>query len=151
MNRVFVLAPNESWIVDRFVKEWNEDNGDISVLHPKDADVVWLHANWCWRRLADPGLLHGKKVITTVHHIVPEKFGTAELADFIACDKFTTVYHVPNRYTEAFIRPLTQKPIHVINYWANGSIFKMTTLENIDDVPTISPTQQFTCSNGRLQ
>ena len=42
MNKVFVLPPSEDWIVDRFVKEWNEDNSDISVSHPKNADVMWL-------------------------------------------------------------------------------------------------------------
>jgi hypothetical protein len=28
--KVFVLAPKEDWIVDRFVKEWSEDNPDIT-------------------------------------------------------------------------------------------------------------------------
>lgn len=46
MNKVYVLPPSEDWIVDRFVKEWNEDNFDISVMHPKDADVIWLLADW---------------------------------------------------------------------------------------------------------
>lgn len=141
MNKVFVLAPGEDWIVDRFVKEWNEDNADIAVIHPEQADVIWLMADWCFRQI-DPGVLGAKKVITTIHHIVPEKFGSSELQDFQIRDRFTNVYHVPNRHTEAFIRPLTQKPIHVIPYWANDRIFKPVTIETINDVPSIKPTIQ---------
>ena len=126
MNKVFVLAPNESWIVDRFAKEWNEDNQDISVSNPREADVVWLFAEWCWQSIAQSGLLTGKNVITTIHHIVPEKFGPHERMDFQLRDDVTTVYHVPNKYTEAFIRPLTSKPIHVIPYWANQKIWTQT-------------------------
>ena len=69
--KVFVLAPNEDWIVDRQVKEWNEHNADISVSDPKQADVIWLLADWCFSRLPIE-LLKSKKVLCTVHHIVPE-------------------------------------------------------------------------------
>jgi len=129
-NKVYVLAPREDWIVDRFVNEWNADNDDISVGSPAQADVIWLMADWCFDQL-NPQLLASKKVITTIHHIVPEKFKvfdaeSKELARFVARDKLTTVYHVPNRHTEAFIRPLTSKPIHVIPYWANNHIWRPT-------------------------
>ena len=126
MNKVYVLPPSEDWIVDRFVKEWNEDNSDISVLHPKDANVVWLLADWAWDQLARTGWLNGKKVITTVHHIVPEKFKEIDKQNFIIRDKFTTVYHVYNEHTANFIKPLTTKPIHLITYWANQKIWNRT-------------------------
>jgi glycosyltransferase involved in cell wall biosynthesis len=126
MNKVFVLAPNESWIVDRFVKEWTEDNGDITISSPFDADVVWIFADWAWRQLSEIGALYNKKVITTIHHIVPEKFGPRERIDFQFRDDVTTVYHVPNIHTYDFIRPLTTKPIHMIGYWANQHIWKPT-------------------------
>lgn len=125
MNRVFTLAPKEDWIVDRFVKEWSEDNADITVADPTQADVVWLMANWCWSQVPRR-LLSDKKVIQTVHHIVPEKFGQAQLEEFQYVDQVTDAYHVPNKHTEAFIRPLTQRPIHVINYWANDRIWRKT-------------------------
>jgi len=125
MNQVYVLPPNESWIVDRFVKEWNEDNADISVPHPSQADVIWALADWCIDRLPQ-SLLVKKKVITTVHHIVPEKFGPGDLANFQQRDAVTTVYHVYNRRTFDFIRPLTIKPIHLIQYWANQKIWRPT-------------------------
>lgn len=126
MNKVFVLPPSEDWIVDRFVKEWNEDNADISVLHPKDADVVWLLADWAWDQMVRTGWLTGKKVITTVHHIVPEKFKEPDLHNFLLRDKITTVYHVYNQQTADFIGPLTKKPIHLVKYWANQKIWHQT-------------------------
>jgi len=125
MNKVFVLPPIEDWVVDRLVNEWNNDNPDISVSVPQDADVIWLIADWCWTQLPE-SFLQSKKVITTIHHIVPEKFGHNEKLEFAARDKFTTVYHVPNEYTREFIRIYTNKPIQIIPYWANQNIWKVT-------------------------
>lgn len=126
MKKVYVLPPQEDWIVDRMVKEWNEGNPDMAVFTPKTADVVWLLADWCWQGLANVGLLQGKKVLTTVHHIVPEKFGTNERDDFDARDEVTDAYHVFNGLTLDFIRPLTKKPIYYVPYWANQKIWRPT-------------------------
>jgi glycosyltransferase involved in cell wall biosynthesis len=118
MNSVFTLAPREDWICDRLVAEWNVDNGDVSVTNPENADVIWLYADWAWTQIPQR-TLYWKKVICTVHHVVPEKFGPRERMDFEFRDRFVTAYHVPNGHTESFIKPLTTKPIHVIPYWAN--------------------------------
>ena len=126
MKKVYTLPPQEDWIVDRMVKEWAEGNPDMAVFTPKTADVVWLLADWCWQGLWHVGLLEGKKVLTTVHHIVPEKFGPNERADFELRDEVTTAYHVFNQHTYEFIRPLTMKPIHVVKYWANQHIWRPT-------------------------
>lgn len=126
MNKVYMLPPDEDWICDRIVKEWNEHNADISVLQPENADIIWLYSDWCWHKLHDVGLLRNKKVITTVHHIVPEKFGRDAYNDFMERDLFTTVYHVYNQQTFDYVRALTRKPIHLIKYWANQNIWKIT-------------------------
>ena len=125
MKKVFVLPPGENWIVDRFVKEWNEDNSDVSVTDPRSADVIWLLADWCWRQLPQH-FLRSKKVITSVHHIVPEKFGENDYKDFMERDVLTTAYHVYNESTQEFIRKLTNKPVHQITYWANQKIWRPT-------------------------
>ena len=124
-KKVFVLPAGENWIIDRFVKEFREDNPDINVIDPVQADVIWIFADFCWSQVPT-GFLASKKVLTTIHHIVPEKFGPRELQEFKLRDQFTTAYHVPNPITETFIRPLTTKPIHVINYWANQNIWKIS-------------------------
>jgi len=125
MSKVFVLAPGEDWIVDRFVKEWNADNSDISVDNPRDADVIWLLADWCWKQLPVT-LLSSRKVLTTVHHITPQKFGLSEMSDFLQRDRVTDVYHVYNKVTYDFIRQYTEKPIRLIKYWANQKIWRKT-------------------------
>ena len=125
MNRVFVLRPSEDWIVDRLVTEWYEGNNDVSINNPFDADVIWLLASWCYRNV-DRGLLERKKVITTVHHIVEEKFDQNKFLEFRDRDSLTDVYHVPNNHTRSFIEKLTKKPIVTIPYWANQNIWKVT-------------------------
>lgn len=132
MNKIYALPPREDWIVDRFVSEWNEDNSDISTDDPRQADIIWLLGDWCWDTLYNNGTIQNKKVLTTVHHIVPEKFGQREIHDFLLRDKFTTAYHVYNEQTYKFIEPLTTKKIYQLPYWANQKIWKRTdTKENI--------------------
>lgn len=123
MNKVFLHRPEEDWIVDRFVNEWNEDNSDISVKRIEDADVVWLIASWCYRNI-DRNILKNKKVITTIHHVVEDKFDNRKLQEFLDRDGLTSVYHVPNNRTASFIKQLTKKPVFVIPYWANQKIWK---------------------------
>ena len=125
MNSVYVLAPGESWIVDRFVKEWNEDNADITTRNINDADIIWIMSDWCWRRIPTE-ILKRKKVITTIHHIVPQKFGISEKIEFNERDAITDIYHVPNHHTEAFVKSMTTKPVMLIPYWANNTIWKKT-------------------------
>jgi glycosyltransferase involved in cell wall biosynthesis len=125
MNKVFVLRPSEDWIVDRLATEWYNDNSDISVNDPSQADVIWLLASWCYKNI-NPALLTSKKIITTIHHIVIEKFDQSKLSDFQQRDSITDAYHVPNHHTESIVKQLTKKPIHVIPYWANQKIWRPT-------------------------
>lgn len=125
LKKVWLLAPHEDWICDRFVNEFNTDNSDIVVSSYDNADVIWIFSDWCWQQVPRQ-TLHEKKVLITVHHIVPEKFGARERIEFEFRDRFVTAYHAPNEHTAAFVRTLTQKPIHVIPYWANQHIWRPT-------------------------
>lgn len=128
MKKIFALPPSEDWILDRIVKEWYEGNPNTYVDHPSQADIIWLVADYCWRQVGP--FLNGKKVLTTVHHIVPEKFNKNEIEDFKLRDKFTTAYHVPNKHTANFIRNYTDKNIHVVPYWVNPKIWKITSTKS---------------------
>ena len=125
MSKVYVFPPGEDWIIDRFTKEWYEDNPDISTTDPRLASVIWLFSDWCWKNISID-FLRTKKVITTIHHIVPEKFNEREILEFKQRDSITTLYHVPNIHTKEFIRKYTNKEIVVIPYWANQKIWKKT-------------------------
>ncbi len=126
--KVYFLAPNENWIVDRFKKEWDEDNADISVSQPGDADILWICADWCWTQLLQhpQDVLYKKKVLVTVHHIVPDKFTSQQSVEFQLRDKFVAAYHVPNKHTYDFVKAHTEKQIHIIPYWANQKIWRKT-------------------------
>lgn len=124
MKKAWLLPPQEDWIVDRFCSEWHSDNPDMSTLNPRECDVIWLIADWCWRRVP-LGLLQSKRVLTTVHHMVPEKMDRAAYDDFAARDHFTHAYHVPNVHTAQQLRAIvgTKKPVYVIPYWCNPKIW----------------------------
>jgi glycosyltransferase involved in cell wall biosynthesis len=130
MTSVFVLPPREDWICDRLVKEFKKYNADICVNNPADADTIWLLSDWCWRHLPLE-LLRSKKVLTTIHHIVPDKFGPAERAEFDARDQITTHYQVYNERVLAFVKQLTQKPVTMLRYWANQKIWKPTRAKHL--------------------
>lgn len=132
MNKVWLLPANENWICDELTKTWSEGNKDITVLSPYDADVIWLFSDWRWRELPIE-LLKSKKVITTVHHIVPEKWDHNARHDFAARDLITDVYHVYNQRALDFIRPLTNKRIELIHYWADQNAWRPS-LEAKNDI-----------------
>lgn len=146
MKKVYVLAPSEDWVVDRFVDEWTEDNNDITTMSVLDADVIWLLSNWCWTKVPYELLRH-KKVITTIHHIVPEKFGRAEREDFKNCDQFTTLYHVYNQRTFDVVKSLTDKDIRLIPYWYNQRLWRCTDPKDVLRKRYNLPQKAFICGS----
>lgn len=116
--KVYALPAAEGWICDQLVEDFELTCNDIATRDPREADVLWLLSDWRWRMLG-PQLLASKKVITTVHHIVPEKFDQVAKMDFASRDAYTNMYHVYNQHTYDFIRPLTKKEIRLVPYWAN--------------------------------
>jgi glycosyltransferase involved in cell wall biosynthesis len=120
--KVFVLAPKENWICDRFVSEWISAHPLTTTSYLGEADLVWLLADWCWNQVPI-NILRDKKVLASVHHIVPEKFNEQSQQEFAARDEFVDAYHVPCIKTHDQIRPLTTKPIYTFPFWVNQSIW----------------------------
>lgn len=120
--KVFVLAPREDWICDRLAEEWKKEYSSVVTEDLSKADVLWLLAGWCWNHI-HPEILLNKKVVLTVHHIVPEKFDHKKYQEFVFRDQFVDVYHVPNIKTEQIVKQLTKKPIRVISYWLNDDLW----------------------------
>lgn len=119
--KVYALPAEEGWICDQLVDDWKKHSGMVCD-DPREADVIWLLSDWRWRSLP-MSLLATKKVVTTVHHIVPEKFDKAARMDFAARDAITTLYHVYNQRAYDFVRPLTKRPIQLVPYWANQELW----------------------------
>jgi len=118
--KVFVNQPHENWICDRMAQELRQHCSWVTI-DLKKADCVWLLADWAWKQIP-LSVLQSKKVVTTVHHLVPSKF---DRADWEARDAVTTWYHVFNKHTLDQVRPLTSKPVHGISYWCNPDIWNL--------------------------
>ena len=116
--KIFSLPPQENWICDRFLKEWNQHNPDILTHDITQADVNWILAGWQWNRIP-PNFLREKTTVLTVHHIVPDKFNKQKEKAFRERDKFVDWYHVPCDNTSKQIVQYTDKPIFVQPFWMN--------------------------------
>lgn len=125
--KVFVLRPNESWIVDRFADEFEAAFPNNVTRDPSQADVIWLMADWAWNHLPVE-LLRKKPVLTSVHHLVPEKLTQAALADFTARDAITLAYHVPCETTARQVSAFSRfgKGITIAPFWVNGDMWHVT-------------------------
>ena len=122
-NRVYVVDAKENWVCDRFAHEWLQNNTRISTRNIEDASTIWLLAGWRWNHIS-PDLLSKKKVVVTVHHIVPDKFDAEKKNVFKLRDQFVDLYHVPCQKTKDQIKKLTKKPIEVIPFWVNQNIWR---------------------------
>jgi len=119
---VYALAPNENWICDRFVKEWNESCPFPTTQNILECSILWLLADWCWNQVPRE-ILSSKKVVATVHHITPEKFDDLERKNFKERDQYVDMYHVPCDKTKEQIENITNKPIWVQPFWVNSSLW----------------------------
>lgn len=123
--KVYVLPANEEWICDQLAEDWNNYQPDLTTKSPKEADIIWLLSDWRWKSV-DRNLLAEKKVVTTVHHIVPSKFDKAARMDFAVRDQYTDLYHVYNERTLAFVQGITKKRVQLVPYWANQHLWHTT-------------------------
>ena len=110
--RVFVLRPNEDWIVDTIAQDYEGRTSHQVVRDPAAADVIWLLGSWCWTRV-EP-YLKGKTVICTVHHVVPSKF---DFSQFRARDQYVSCYLVYTIEAANAIKDFTSKPILLSYHW----------------------------------
>tara|TARA_B100000902_G_scaffold400025_1_gene474718 strand:+ start:11602 stop:12519 length:918 start_codon:yes stop_codon:yes gene_type:complete len=120
--KIYLNEANESWVVDRFRKEWIENNLDSMTENIEEADIVWIIAPWTWKKI-NKKHLKNKKVICTIHHIDFEKFNNKERKNFYKRDKYVDTYHAISTKTEEQVRSLTDKDIETIPFWINQNIF----------------------------
>lgn len=126
--KVYCAAPHEDWICDRIANEWNSYRRDLIPQSIYEIDVIWLLASWCWKKI-DSQILRDKKVVATIHHIVPDKMTSDKYEDFIQRDNFVDYYHVPNIKTYDQLRKITNKKIELIPYWYDSNKWFLTDKE----------------------
>ncbi|HAI42384.1 MAG TPA: hypothetical protein DCM40_31885 [Maribacter sp.] len=120
--KIFSLVPQENWILDRINNEWTFLHPELCTNSLEEADIIWIISPYLWTRVPVK-ILTEKKVVATIHHIVPEKFDKSSLRNFVSRDRFIDQYHTPCQKTKDFISKLTDKPIEVIGYWYNSDIW----------------------------
>ena len=116
--KIYTNKINESWIIDRISEEWYENNINISTKKINEADIIWIIANWTWKKIPKKAL-RKKKVVASVYHIDFEIFGETEKQDFYKMDKYVDQYHVISLKTEEQLKRLTNKKIVSIPFWVN--------------------------------
>lgn len=115
--KIFANKTPEAWICDRVRKELYESFPDNCVDNFNKADIFWAVAPWLIRNF-EP--LKSRKTVTSIYHIVPEKFNKARL---LHMDQNTSAFHVICDKTKQFISEYVTKPIYVAPFWINQSLF----------------------------
>ena len=120
--KIYLNKINEDWVVDQFVKEWNNFKFDITTYNVKDSDIIWLIAPWTWKNV-NTKMLKKKTVFCTVHHIDFKKFNKKVEKDFYKRDKYVDYYHAISENTKHQLEKLTDKKIIVAPFWLNQNNF----------------------------
>ena len=120
MKKIYVHAPGENWILDRYAEEWKTHNSDLVSQTPYSADILWMVDDWTWNRI-DPLLLTNKTLVSTICHIDPNKY---DFAAFRERDKYVDHYHAMSEKTANDLRKITDKPVTPIQFWVNENIWK---------------------------
>jgi len=124
--KVLPIHGNENWLCDRYAQEWK----DLNTFHAcpynnsNDADVLWLLAPWEWKQIPK-AYLETKKVVCTIHHMVPDKTDESTWKEFEERDKYIDAYHTPCFPSYAQFGPrIGHKPFLINPFWCNNEIFK---------------------------
>ena len=116
--KIYTNKIKESWIIDRVTKEWNQQNSDLITKKIKESDIIWIIANWVWRKVPKK-YLQNKKVVVSVYHIDFDSFDEEEEKNFYELDQYVHTYHVISLKTKEQLQKLTNKKIISIPFWIN--------------------------------
>ena len=116
--KIYTNQINESWIIDRVISEWNENNKDISTKKIKESDIVWIISNWTWEKIPKK-YLKKNKVVASIYHIDFDKFDKKEEQNFKKMDQYVDFYHVISKKTKEQLEQLTNKEVFSIPFWIN--------------------------------
>jgi len=116
--KIFILAEKEGWITDVLEREWIEGNPNLYTTNIQEADIIWVLSDYIIRRIP-LSILMKKKVITTVHHMVPEKMTQSLINHYKYLDKVTNTFHVICENTYSQLKEYVTKPIKTTLFWTN--------------------------------
>ena len=120
--KIYINKIKENWVVDQFVKEWDEFNTEITSKKARSSDIIWLIAPWTWKTVKNK-YLRNKKVLCTIHHLDFTKFDNREEKNFYERDNFVDFYHTISEKSKIQLQKLTDKSITVMPFWVNQNNF----------------------------
>ena len=121
--KIFLSKINESWVVDRFRRDWYLNNPDISTEKIKDSDIIWIISPWLWKKIPKKQL-EQKKVVCSIYHIDFDSFSESDQKEFNLMNSYVDIYHVISDHTKIQLNKLTNKKIVSIPFWVDNKIFK---------------------------
>lgn len=128
--KIYIPKINESWIVDRFRREWIANNKDLHTPFINNCDIIWILSPWTWSKISQKNLKN-KKVVCTIHHLESENI-EKDINNFELLDSFVDAYHIITPKTLEFLKTSTKRKIFNFPFWVNNEIWKV--LENKNDI-----------------
>lgn len=127
--KIYILYAKENWITDELVKEWIENNKELYTNNINKANIIWILSNYCINNIPY-NIYKQKKVITTIHHIVPWKVDNNQLLHFNKLNDITDIFHSICDKTTIEMNKYFNKPIITIPFWHNENVWKSISDKN---------------------
>lgn len=122
--KIFVLYARENWITDVLYREWMLHNKEIHTTNIHEADTIWVLSHYIIGSIPK-SILESKRVITTIHHIVPWKVDEARGKLYQYVESVTDVFHSICATTTMWLRRLGfTKRIITIPFWNNEHVWR---------------------------
>ena len=121
--KIFILYAKENWITDELAKEWIQNNKDLYTTNPNEADIIWVLSNYIIKQLPFH-IYKQKKVIITIHHIVPWKVNEGKKRHFKILNENTDIFHSICDITTNELKKYTSKPIITFPFCHNENVWK---------------------------
>ena len=120
--KIYILAAKENWITDQLQKEWVDNNRDIYTTNLNEATIIWILSSYIIDRIPTNILLE-KKVVTTIHHLVPEKIDSNKINQLRYLDRVTDIFATNNSKCKELLSKYVSKPINVVKLWHNDNLW----------------------------
>ena len=125
-DKIYIVGADENWVIDAIKNEWEEFNPTRTTTNFEEATTIWMMADYKYKKIP-LSLLKKKYVVTTIHHIDPDKVTDERHKHFKVLKSFTNKWHAICQRTAADMSSyfdIQQSEIFVSPFWVNRQIWK---------------------------
>jgi glycosyltransferase involved in cell wall biosynthesis len=120
--KIFILYAEENWIVDQLANEWILHNKENYTKDFRKADLIWILSSYICDSIPI-NIYKNKKVITTIHHIVPEKTDKNKIKHFKYLDTFTDLFLTFTNECKETLSNYVSNEIIIKKQWVNQNLY----------------------------